>query len=180
MGPAAGGTVSAHRARRRGRAPEAALAGALLSTNVFLWINHGSEAFAQLALLVVAAGVADRCPPRPGTDGGRLAVAGLVGLVPVLRARVAGLDLVVLYALALALAYPLLGVAFYTWYAIPLLITATSGLAFAAGAVIRWAARGRRDVRRWLAATLVVGFLVPLVGHAGAVTVPAQGGQPPV
>jgi len=251
------------RALGQRRGTEAAVAGVLLLTNTYLWVFNGSESFPQLALLVLAAGLAARRPraagalaglcvwlrpdalaavvllgallwfrsrrtplgfglaagamiiaglvwaqlyfgqPLPQTlaakrlqaawrpeiwsSGWRfwvagyralalsyagpwtavLLVVGLAGTRSLLAARIAGLDLLVLYALATAIAYPFLGVPFYSWYALPLLIVLSYGVVFLAGDAIRWLARGRPGQRtlRWVATVGIAVVLAPLLLH---------------
>ncbi|MCB1037426.1 MAG: hypothetical protein KDD47_26585, partial [Acidobacteria bacterium] len=59
-----------------------------------------------------------------------LVIGGAAGGLSLLRSRQRALVLLAAYALALLVAYPLLGVPFYTWYAIPILITLLYGLAY--------------------------------------------------
>ncbi len=96
---------------------------------------------------------------------GVLVVGGGAGLVSLLRSGQRSLQLLAAHGLALLLLYPLLGIPFYTWYAIPFLIALLYGLAFLAGDLWRlvW-----RLVWRWLAwrrlswrpAAVVVSLLV--------------------
>lgn len=72
----------------------------------------------------------------PGA-GAVLVAGGGAGLVVILRRGGDALRLLALYALTLLVVYPLLGVPFYTWYSIPVLVALTYGLVFATGAVVR-------------------------------------------
>lgn len=69
------------------------------------------------------------------------------GLVPLWRGGGRPARLLALYALALGAAYPLLGVPFALWYAVPQLAVIPYGLAFLAGAAARlvYRAAGRRS-----------------------------------
>lgn len=73
--------------------------------------------------------------------GGRalwaLLALGLVGQVPLLRRGGNGARMLALFGLALSAAYPLLGVPFYPWYAVPGLVAVLYGFAFAIGALLR-------------------------------------------
>jgi hypothetical protein len=53
---------------------------------------------------------------------------GIAGMWPILRRGGRALRTVVLYGMAVAIAYPLLGVPFFSWYIIPTLVTALYGL----------------------------------------------------
>jgi len=84
-----------------------------------------------------------------------LALLGLAGLPIAARRGGPALRLVVLYAAAQAVSYPLLGVAFYAWYLLPTLAAFGYGAAFAAGAAGRaaWRFFGARS---WAAAPAVL------------------------
>lgn len=84
---------------------------------------------------------------------GLLVAAGVLGQVPLFRHAGPGLRTVAIYGLAVSVAYPLLGVPFYTWYAVPGLVALLYGVAFGLGAALRWA--GRLSSRPWRAAVTV-------------------------
>lgn len=129
-------------------------------------------------------------------------VVGLIGAGLALRRGGRGERLLVLYGLALAVAYPLLGVAYYGWYLLPTVIVLYYGVAWAAGAVARWAVgffggheegdreEGGREERRrggrWTAAHAVAAVLVLLVAWPAVGTsttravslIAASGGAP--
>ena len=73
--------------------------------------------------------------------GGRatwaLLSVGLAGQLPLLRHGGSAVRTLALYGLALSGAYPLLGVPFYPWYAVPGLVAVLYGFAFAVGALVR-------------------------------------------
>ncbi|MEM7481552.1 MAG: hypothetical protein AAF481_10285 [Acidobacteriota bacterium] len=100
-----------------------------------------------------------------------LAALGLAGHVLLLRHGGRATRVLTLYSLALMVAYPVLGVPFYAWYAIPAYVTTLFGAAFAAGAGARSAHRFLD--RGWVAkatAAALVGVLVapialPLARH---------------
>lgn len=77
-----------------------------------------------------------------------LAGGGLAGGLILMRSDAPALRLLTLYAAALLIAYPLLGVPFYTWYSIPVVIALGYGLAFAAGAATRRLLPRLRDASR--------------------------------
>lgn len=89
-----------------------------------------------------------------------LGLAGL-GLLAALGGR--GHRLLAGYALALAVAYPLLGVAFYGWYVIPTTIALLCGAAHAVGWTARRAHRfcGGTPAGRWVAAALALVIALP-------------------
>ena len=251
----------------RQRPWEAAFAGSLALTAVYFWVHNGSETFALLALLAVAARAAGRFPaaagvaagfcvwlrpeallavgllglllarenklenkrlplrygaaaaatvaaglaaavlyfgaPLPNTLGAKrlqvawnveiwsgglgfwrqgwrwlsasyagpwtalLVAGGLAGHVSLLRTRDRALSVLALFSLALTVSYPLLGIPFYTWYLMPMLLASLYGLCFLAGDLLRWAAERRFRSPAALAAVLVAAVLVlPLSWHA--------------
>lgn len=90
-----------------------------------------------------------------------LLALGIPGLFFLFRRRSPGLFLLGLQALVTLVSYPLLGVPFYTWYSIPVLMALLYGVAFAVGEVARRLladATGWRSWHRWgvLALVLVV------------------------
>ncbi|MCB1054956.1 MAG: hypothetical protein KDD11_05520, partial [Acidobacteria bacterium] len=95
-----------------------------------------------------------------------LVAGGMAGWVVILRRGGLALRLLVLYALALLVAYPLLGVPFYTWYPIPVILALTYGLVAAGGAGVRALLLRLRDrssegrLRRGLAVAAVLALLV--------------------
>jgi len=99
-------------------------------------------------------------------------IGGFAGLVPLWRHGGMASRLLVLNAAALALAYPLLGVPFYAWYAIPEVVALIYGLAFLIAEVTNRAARLRilreRGPResRWAEAALAGGVLLLVAAHA--------------
>lgn len=99
-----------------------------------------------------------------------LAVGGLLGSISLWRSGSRALRLLGTFSLGLLIAYPLLGVPFYTWYAIPTLIAWIYGLAFLAGDVVRWSRFGARSplrspLGRGAVVALVVFLLLPLAAH---------------
>lgn len=135
----------------------------------FEFWNRGYE------LLASSAG-----PLTPG-----LVALGIVGLPFLWRSAGRPGRLLALYGAALALIYPLLGVPFFVWYAAPPLIALLSAAPFAIGAAVRrierrgftlvssnskddrWEARtdaARASTRSWLAAVVLLGLALPLVG----------------
>jgi arabinofuranosyltransferase len=72
---------------------------------------------------------------------------GVLGQWPLFRRGGRAGRLLVLQAVALALAYPVLGVGLAPWYVLPVLISLLYGLAFAAGAAGRAAASALGEVR---------------------------------
>ena len=74
--------------------------------------------------------------------------------------------LLALSAPAILAAYPLLGVPFYTWYSIPVLIALLYGLSFLGGEGLRRGLRSGSRGKRLAAATLVVALVAPVVVHA--------------
>lgn len=86
--------------------------------------------------------------------------------IPWLGTVFTGLSLLV-NALGLVVAYPILGVGFYPWYAIPVVVALLYGVAFAvdgvAGPLGLWATNLPRSLTQ---AYLVVMMLIPLAWHA--------------
>lgn len=70
-----------------------------------------------------------------------LIVAGLIGSIFMLRLESRVLRLLTVYSIALLLAYPLLGVAYYPWYAIPVVVTILYGVVFLTVGAGRFAGR---------------------------------------
>jgi hypothetical protein len=68
-----------------------------------------------------------------------LTAAGLAGMWPLLRSGDRTLRLLALFALSLAVLYPVLGVAFAAWYALPVVTSLLFGIAFLGGALARQA-----------------------------------------
>jgi hypothetical protein len=68
-----------------------------------------------------------------------LAALGAAGQLPLLRRMGRAGRLLALFGIALAVLYPLMKVPFFPWYALPVVIAVLYGVAFAAGAVGRWA-----------------------------------------
>ncbi len=90
-----------------------------------------------------------------------LLVLGFPGLFLLLRRRSPGLLLLGLQGLITLVSYPLLGVPFYTWYSIPVLMALLYGTAFAVGEVTRRllaGAVGWGSWHRW--AVLALGLVV--------------------
>lgn len=92
-----------------------------------------------------------------------LVVLGLAGLGLLLRLGGRGHRLLAVYGLALAVAYPVLGVAFYGWYVIPTVIALLVGAAYACGWMARRAHRfcGATPAGRWVAAALALVIALP-------------------
>ncbi len=79
-----------------------------------------------------------------------LVALGLAGLAPLYAAGGRAGKLLVLFALALAVFYPLSGVPWFPWYTLPVVVALLYGMAFALGAVVRWGCSGRWGRwRRW-------------------------------
>src|SRR5262249_38607566 len=113
-------------------------------------------------------------------DGWRLVVAaGLIGQWPLFGAMGRGGRLLVLFAAFLDVAYPLLGMPFFSWYAVPFAVATLYGVVFAALAPARLRARARLLARSGQAAApwrmrmggavgaLVLAFLLAPLGLAG-------------
>jgi hypothetical protein len=104
--------------------------------------------------------------------GGRwlpvLLAGGLAGQALLFRRAPLAVQVVSLYGLAVSAAYPLLGVAFYTWYAVPGLVSVLYGVAYVLGAAVRAATAHRSSAARLAGAVaallLVVALIVPLRG----------------
>lgn len=94
--------------------------------------------------------------------------AGLVGQWPLFARGGLGVRTIVLYAAGVAVAYPLLGVPFHAWYAIPVVVALLYGMvAFTVEtgrAASRFALGPRASRRRWrlVAAACTVVLLAPL------------------
>ena len=92
-----------------------------------------------------------------------LVVLGVAGLAAMAARGGRAHRLLALYGLGIAIAYPLLGVAFYAWYLIPTVVAVLYGAAWSCG----WAARrlnafcGRTPAGRLVAAALVALIAVP-------------------
>jgi hypothetical protein len=97
-------------------------------------------------------------------------ILGVAGQWPLFRRGGRPGRLLVLQAVALALAYPVLGVGLAPWYVLPVLISLLCGLAFAAGAAGRAAASALGEVRLAPAAgvLLAAGLLAPAVLSIGS------------
>ncbi len=167
LGLAAGGAISGGLAAAWfwfGTALPNTLGAKRLQSSLQPEIWHGGLAFWQEAYVWVGAAYA-------GPWIGVLVVGGLLGQLSILRGwasdrRLRPLALLSFFAFALVVAYPLLGVPFYTWYAIPVLIPWLYGFCFLAFDLGRltW----RRLPPRWLAGTavaLVVAGTLPLAVH---------------
>jgi hypothetical protein len=76
-----------------------------------------------------------------GTATSLILALGLAGAPLLWRRGGRGARMLLLYSAALAVAYPLLGVAEYPWYAIPLVLTWTVSAVVAAGELVRLFAR---------------------------------------
>jgi arabinofuranosyltransferase len=92
---------------------------------------------------------------------------GIAGIWPVLQKGGRALRTVVLYGFAVAIAYPLLGVPFFSWYIIPTQVAILYGLCGLCGALGRGiSARAplrRRFFQRWAALTVAaLALAVPL------------------
>lgn len=85
---------------------------------------------------------------------------GVVGQWPLFRRAGRPGRLLVLNAVALILAYPLLRVNFAPWYIVPVVSALLYGLAFAAGEAGRVVV-GRTRLSPWLGALLALGLLAP-------------------
>ncbi|HEY2291958.1 MAG TPA: hypothetical protein VGM86_14760 [Thermoanaerobaculia bacterium] len=95
-----------------------------------------------------------------GAEWPLVLLAGAAGCAAIVRMNVGrGQRLLAFYGVAIALAYPLLGVPFFSWYILPCLAAAIYGLAFFAGAA--GGALAKRSSRPALRPFLVAGiFLV--------------------
>ncbi|HEX4954367.1 MAG TPA: hypothetical protein VF017_13325 [Thermoanaerobaculia bacterium] len=113
-----------------------------------------------------------------------LALAG-AGLPSLFRRAGAALACLAGLGVALALAYPLLGVPLFAWYVIPCVVAVLYGYAFAVGAALRWLAgrleswsAGRRRLALALPLVLLTLPMVPLVRSLSfAITHPVEPGQ---
>jgi hypothetical protein len=139
--------------RERRRLPwrfAAAVALMIAGGIVLAWLYFGTPLPNSLAAKrALAAGrsglgfwpAAVRLVPR---HAGRLwpvvTAAGLAGMWPLLRAGDRTLRLLALFALSLAVLYPILGVAFAAWYTLPVVTGLLYGIAFLGGALARRAA----------------------------------------
>jgi hypothetical protein len=96
-----------------------------------------------------------------GAEWPAVLIAAAFGLWPLAgRAGRPGL-LLALFGLALTVAYPLLGVPFFSWYILPCLIAAIYGLAYFAGAIGGWLA-ARADHPRTLRVAIAVALFLLL------------------
>jgi hypothetical protein len=77
-------------------------------------------------------------PRHFGATWRALFLVGLVGLVPLWRGGGRAARLLVLYAAAVALAYTVLGVPFFSWYLLPVLAALLYGVGFAVAEVGCW------------------------------------------
>ncbi len=68
-----------------------------------------------------------------------LVAAGFAGLILTLRVESRPLRLLVFYGIGLLISYPLLGVAYYSWYVIPVVIVILYGVVFLAVGIGRFA-----------------------------------------
>ena len=91
---------------------------------------------------------------------GVFAIGGALGIVSLLRSGQRPLQLLALNSLALVVAYPLLEVPFYTWYAIPVLMGWSYALAFLAGDL--WRLCHRRIPKLWLARAAGLVLWIPV------------------
>lgn len=66
-----------------------------------------------------------------------LIVCGLVGLILAFRLNSMVLRLLILYSLALLMSYPLLAVAYYPWYGIPVVVVILYGVVFSSVGIAR-------------------------------------------
>lgn len=73
-----------------------------------------------------------------------LGIVGLVGLLRMLWLDSQTLRLLAISSLVISVSYPLLGIPFYTWYAMPLLIGLLYGYALAGGQAVRFLWRRSR------------------------------------
>jgi hypothetical protein len=94
-----------------------------------------------------------------------LIAAGFVGLILVLRVNSRTLRLLVLYGIGLLISYPLLGVAYYSWYVIPVVIVILYGVVFLAVGIGRFAGLKIGNASLRAATTLLVtaALLCPVV-----------------
>ncbi len=106
-----------------------------------------------------------------------LGLVGLVGLLRMLWLDSQILRLLAISSLVISVSYPLLGIPFYTWYAMPLLIGLLYGYALAAGEALRFL--WRRDAspepstpgpRNDLSRLLVIGLAALLLAFPGYAT----------
>ncbi|MCH9647536.1 MAG: hypothetical protein K0U98_04810 [Deltaproteobacteria bacterium] len=111
--------------------------------------------------------------------GGPLALwllaVGAVGQIPLFRHSGRAGRLLVLYSIALAVAYPLLGVAFFSWYTVPTAVALLYGFGYACVGAVRLAKKWstqilpapksptRKPLRYVIAPVLVGLLLLPLV-----------------
>ncbi|HEX5760913.1 MAG TPA: hypothetical protein VF121_17130, partial [Thermoanaerobaculia bacterium] len=104
---------------------------------------------------------ASRLAPRHfGAEWRWLLALGLAGLAPFWRRSGRAGRLLVLHAAAVALAYTLLGVPFFSWYLVPVVAALLCGLAAAPFDFARWA--GRRHAALGFVAGALVAAVVAL------------------
>ena len=102
---------------------------------------------------------------------------GGLGLFLILRRGGSGMQALAAGAPVLTLGHVILGIPFYTWYAVPLLVALTYGLCFLGGAVARRAARSATPRRpAWLAGLAAGAVLLPIAGLVSHTTVRAVDG----
>jgi len=87
---------------------------------------------------------------------------GLAGQVPLFRFGGRSGKLLVLFALTLAVFYPLSGVPWFPWYTLPMAVAVLYGIAFLIGAVIRLVGRGAAMPRRAAAALVGCVLAIPV------------------
>jgi hypothetical protein len=128
---------------------------------------------------------------RPWGFGGGLTIpaAALLGCIPMVRRGGRGMRLLGLYGAALAVAYPLLAVPFYSWYAEGTVIALLYGVSFFIGAMARRVWRffqpgpldgvaGARWVTAGVAVLLAWWLLLPVARfHLAYLGAPKEGGR---
>lgn len=127
-----------------------------------VWMLEGTSGwgFWQEGYRWLAAGYAGSWAPL-------LAALGLAGLAGVVWRRGLVLALLAWSAAVVLVAYPLLGVPFYTWYLIPVLIGGLYGFCFLVGEAVRFLLGRWQAPRGWriAGAALVLALVAPFVGH---------------
>lgn len=86
---------------------------------------------------------------------------GVAGLPVLLRCGGPAVRMLVAYAVATAVAYPILGVAYYPWYSIPVFTALGAGIPATAGTVVRALRSAGGPWRRTSAAAAALGVALP-------------------
>ena len=89
--------------------------------------------------------------------------AGAIGQALIFRRAPLAIQTLSLYGVAVSVAYPLLGVPFYTWYALPGLVAVVYGVSYVLGAVVRSFAANRSLGDRVVTAVAAFAIVAALV-----------------